>query len=119
MGPATLAPSSGITGLLNICDAETDDGLHSKTLINLFVGRSVYSDVPQVWMDCKHFNNTGWGSAFKVESRYLGNADAQERTCINVGALMDFNQIKKISGQEPELYPLYWDNKSQYVCYKY
>lgn len=119
MGPTTLTPASGITGLLAICDAETDDGLRSKTLINLFIGRSVYSDVPQVWMDCKHSNNTGWGSSFKIESRYLGNADARERTCINVGALMDFNQIKKISGQEPELYPLYWDNKSQYVCYKY
>lgn len=119
MGPATVSMTSGLTGLLSICDAETDNGSTSKTLANLFVGRSVSSDVPQVWMDCKHFNNTGWGSAFKVESRYLDNANAQERTCINVGALMDFNQIKKISGQEPELYPLYWDNKSQYVCYKY
>ncbi|WP_099463424.1 hypothetical protein [Parabacteroides provencensis] len=119
MGPATVSMTSGLTGLLSICDAETDNGLTSKTLMNLFIGRSVYSNVPQVWIECKHFNNTGWGSAFKVESRYLDNADAQERTCINAGALMDFNQIKKISGQEPELYPMYWDNKSQYLCYKY
>ncbi|SEF85908.1 NHL repeat-containing protein [Parabacteroides chinchillae] len=117
MGPYPLSMSSGIQTLLALCDSETDGGASKKTLATFRIGRSVNALLPQTWIDCDH--QEGWGSKFKVESRYLGNADAQERTCINVGALMDFNQIKKISGQEPELYPMYWDNKSQYVCYKY
>lgn len=50
------------------------------------IGKARYSLVPQVWLNCRH-GDDGWGSRFRVESRFFNDVNAMERTVINVGAL--------------------------------
>lgn len=45
------------------------------------VGKSSYSNGPKIWLNCTHVN--GFGSNFRVESRYLGDSNEMERTVIN------------------------------------
>ena len=45
------------------------------------VGKSTGSNNPKIWLNCTHVN--GFGSNFRVESRYLGDSNEMERTVIN------------------------------------
>jgi len=88
----------------------------SHPAIKVRIGRSAYSNVPRTWIDCSHA--AGWGSNFRVESRYLGDSDYMERTVVNVGAMMTKPQLQNnysalggtgtING-----YPVYWDEKTK------
>lgn len=49
--------------------------------LKIDIGRSAYSNVPRVWIDCGHAS--GWGSNFRIESRYMGDVNQMERTVIN------------------------------------
>lgn len=80
------------------------------------IGNSDHVLIPRVWLDCQH--KLGWGSEFRVESRYFGDTGNMERTAINVGKLMTHEQLKKISGN-PNLLPVYYDDNSGYLCFKY
>ena len=54
----------------------------------------------------------------RVESRYFNDDGAMERTVINVGSMMTHVQLGALSSS-PELYPVYYDNKTGYLCMKY
>lgn len=74
------------------------------SVIELEIGRSAYSNVPQKWIDCKHASNMGYGSKFQVESRYLGDSSNMERTVINVGQLMRKSQATKVNSDATAYY---------------
>ena len=74
------------------------------SVIELEVGRSAYSNVPQKWIDCKHAQNMGYGSKFQVESRYLGDSSNMERTVINVGQLMRKSQATEVNSDATAYY---------------
>jgi hypothetical protein len=64
--------------------------------LRISIGRSAYRERPRTWIDCGHVE--GWGSKFIVESRFVGDSNAMERTCINVGAMLPANRVQGIAG---------------------
>ena len=83
---------------------ESGGAYPNGSVIELEIGRSAYSNVPQKWIDCKHAQNMGYGSKFQVESRYLGDSSNMERTVINVGQLMRKSQATKVNSDATAYY---------------
>lgn len=110
IGPQGL-PSLDGSALINL---QTTATAIAGLLIK--IGNSDSALFPRVWLDCQH--KLGWGSEFRVESRYFGDTGNMERTAIKVGKLMTHEQLKKISGN-PNLLPVYYDDNSGYLCFKY
>ena len=54
------------------------NSLQGALVIN--VGKSSISTSPRTWINCGHVD--GYGSMFVVESRYMGDSNAMERTVI-------------------------------------
>ena len=105
---------NSVLDLTDILDSAT--AMSVPPILTLRCGRSAYTNYPRIWINCVH--KAGWGSAFRVESRYFNDAGAMERTVINVGSMMTHVQLGALSSS-PELYPVYYDNKTGYLCMKY
>lgn len=105
---------NSVLDLTDILDSAT--AMSVPPILTLRCGRSAYANYPRIWINCVH--KAGWGSAFRVESRYFNDDGAMERTVINVGSMMTHVQLGALSSS-PELYPVYYDNKTGYLCMKY
>ena len=105
---------NSVLDLTDILDSAT--AMSVPSILTLRCGRSAYTNYPRIWINCVH--KAGWGSAFRVESRYFNDDGAMERTVINVGSMMTHVQLGALSSS-PELYPVYYDNKTGYLCMKY
>lgn len=105
---------NSVLDLTDILDSAT--AMSVPPILTLRCGRSAYTNYPRIWINCVH--KAGWGSAFRVESRYFNDDGAMERTVINVGSMMTYVQLGALSSS-PELYPVYYDNKTGYLCMKY
>lgn len=105
---------NSVLDLTDILDSAT--AMSVPPILTLRCGRSAYTNYPRIWINCVH--KAGWGSAFRVESRYFNDDGAMERTVINVGSMMTRAQLGALSSS-PELYPVYYDNKTGYLCMKY
>ena len=105
---------NSVLDLTDILDSAT--AMSVPPILTLRCGRSAYTNYPRIWINCVH--KAGWGSAFRVESRYFNDDGAMERTVINVGSMMTHVQFGALSSS-PELYPVYYDNKTGYLCMKY
>lgn len=105
---------NSVLDLTDILDSAT--AMSVPPILILRCGRSAYTNYPRIWINCVH--KAGWGSAFRVESRYFNDDGAMERTVINVGSMMTHVQLGALSSS-PELYPVYYDNKTGYLCMKY
>lgn len=105
---------NSVLDLTDILDSAT--AMSVPPILTLRCGRSAYTNYPRIWVNCVH--KAGWGSAFRVESRYFNDDGAMERTVINVGSMMTHAQLGALSSS-PELYPVYYDNKTGYLCMKY
>lgn len=105
---------NSVLDLTDILDSAT--AMSVPPILTLRCGRSAYTNYPRIWINCVH--KAGWGSAFRVESRYFDDDGAMERTVINVGSMMTHVQLGALSSS-PELYPVYYDNKTGYLCMKY
>ncbi len=105
---------NSVLDLTDILDSAT--AMSVPPILTLRCGRSAYTNYPRIWINCVH--KAGWGSAFRVESRYFNDDGAMERTVINVGSMMTHAQLGALSSS-PELYPVYYDNKTGYLCMKY
>lgn len=105
---------NSVLDLTDILDSAT--AMSVPPILTLRCGRSAYTNYPRIWINCVH--KAGWGSAFRVESRYFNDDGAMERTVINVGSMMTHVQLGALSFS-PELYPVYYDNKTGYLCMKY
>lgn len=105
---------NSVLDLTDILDSAT--AMSVPPILTLRCGRSAYTNYPRIWINCVH--KAGWGSAFRVESRYFNDGGAMERTVINVGSMMTHAQLGALSSS-PELYPVYYDNKTGYLCMKY
>ena len=105
---------NSVLDLTDILDSAT--AMSVPPILTLRCGRSAYTNYPRIWINCVH--KAGWGSAFRVESRYFNDDGAMERTVINVGSMMTHVQLGALSSS-PELYPVYYDNKTGYLCMKY
>ena len=105
---------NSVLDLTDILDSAT--AMSVPPILTLRCGRSAYTNYPRIWINCVH--KAGWGSAFRVESRYFNDDGAMERTVINVGSMMTHAQLGSLSSS-PELYPVYYDNKTGYLCMKY
>lgn len=105
---------NSVLDLTDILDSAT--AMSVPPILTLRCGRSAYTNYPRIWINCVH--KAGWGSAFRVESRYFNDDGAMERTVINVGSIMTHAQLGALSSS-PELYPVYYDNKTGYLCMKY
>ena len=98
---------NSVLDLTDILDSAT--AMSVPPILTLRCGRSAYTNYPRIWINCVH--KAGWGSAFRVESRYFNDDGAMERTVINVGSMMTHAQLGALSSS-PELYPVYYDNKT-------
>ncbi|WP_455636454.1 hypothetical protein [Parabacteroides sp.] len=117
IGRSVLPASTGTVCPAYIKNTEYSGGYFGNGMaLRIDVGRAAYKDTPQRWIECVHA--AGWGSKFILESRYFNDQDAMERTVINVGSMMTHVQLEALS-PSPELYPVYVDNKSGYLCLKY
>lgn len=101
------SPYSNFSALLIEFDSNAIDG---AAVIN--VGSSRNSRSPRIWLNCGHVN--GWGSNFRVESRYFEDANHMERTVINAkmasrSQLESYNVISS-----PNWRVLYYDENSGY-----
>lgn len=105
---------NSVLDLTDILDSAT--AMSVPPILTLRCGRSAYTNYPRIWINCVH--KAGWGSAFRVESRYFNDDGAMERTVINVCSMMTHAQLGALSSS-PELYPVYYDNKTGYLCMKY
>ena len=105
---------NSVLDLTDILDSAT--AMSVPPILTLRCGRSAYTNYPRIWINCVH--KAGWGSAFRVESRYFNDDGAMERTVINVGSMMTHVQLGALSSS-PELYPVYYDNKTGYLSMKY
>lgn len=105
---------NSVLDLTDILDSAT--AMSVPPILTLRCGRSAYTNYPRIWINCVH--KAGWGSAFRVESRYFNDDGAMERTVINVGSMMTHVQLGALSSS-PKLYPVYYDNKTGYLCMKY
>lgn len=105
---------NSVLDLTDILDSAT--AMSVPPILTLRCGRSAYTNYPRIWINCVH--KAGWGSAFRVESRYFNDDSAMERTVINVGSMMTHVQLGALSSS-PKLYPVYYDNKTGYLCMKY
>lgn len=105
---------NSVLDLTDILDSAT--AMSVPPILTLRCGRSAYTNYPRIWINCVH--KAGWGSAFRVESRYFNDDGAMERTVIKVGSMMTHVQLGALSSS-PELYPVYYDNKTGYLCMKY
>ena len=106
--------SNSVMELTDTFDSAT--AMNVPAIVSLKCGRSAYTNYPRTWIDCTHA--AGWGSKFTVQSRYFNDQNEMERTVINVGSMMTHVQLEALS-PSPELYPVYVDNKSGYLCLKY
>lgn len=86
----------------------------SLPTLSIRIGRAAYIGTPRTWISCTHA--AGWGSRFIVESRYIGDADSMERTCINVKPLLHRNKVEQVSGVAPNFHNLIYDDNSGYIC---
>lgn len=86
LGLTALPPESGLSVMSHWCNIDNVNGSSSREILWLSIGKARYSLVPQVWLNCRH-GDDGWGSRFRVESRFFNDVNAMERTVINVGAL--------------------------------
>ena len=84
--------------------------------LKIDIGRSAYSNVPRVWIDCGHA--LGWGSGFKVESRYFGNENQMERTVINGKMASKAALESKGITPSPNWKHLLYDEKSGYWAWE-
>lgn len=75
---------NSVLDLTDILDSAT--AMSVPPILTLRCGRSAYTNYPRIWINCVH--KAGWGSAFRVESRYFNDDGAMERTVINVGSMM-------------------------------
>ncbi len=96
--------------VLDIRDISSGTSFYDKSIVLLEGRASGGAHDASRWINCI---TTGWGSRFVVESRAFGS----ERTAIDVGQLMNNNQLTSLMG-DPDLYPVYWDNNSGYLCAK-
>ena len=103
---------NSVLDLTDILDSAT--AMSVPPILTLRCGRSAYTNYPRIWINCVH--KAGWGSAFRVESRYFNDDGAMERTVINVGSMMTHVQLGALSSS-PELYPVYYDNKTGCLLY--
>lgn len=111
IGPQGLPSLSG-SALVNL---QTTSSAIAGLLIK--IGQSTNLLFPRVWMDCEH--KAGWGSRFRVESRFFNDANEMERTVINVGSMMTRVQLERIEGGNHEYMPVYYDNKTGYLVAYY
>lgn len=98
IGLRALSPESGASVMSHWCNTDNVNGTFKREILWLSIGRARYYDdkYSQVWLHCRH-GDDGWGSGFRVESRYFGDKDAMERTVINVGSLARKPHIETIS----------------------
>lgn len=121
IGTDVISSSAGTSVQLAVLNSSYNRSPSSSSMITLAmfgIGASGYADFPQTWISCFHNNNIGWGSGFVVQSRYFGDANNMERTCINVGKLMSKGQIKAVS-KNPVLKNVLYDDSSGYLCFDY
>lgn len=107
IGPQGL-PSLGGSALINLrTTASAIAGIMVK------IGNSTDLLFPRVWVNCQH--ETGWGSSFRLESRYFGDGSSMERTCINVGKIMSSSHVRRLESS-PNFIPVYYDDASGFLC---
>lgn len=112
-----LSPATGTQIAAVLTNDDNSGGLYGNgSVLSLLAGQSVYSNVAQCWINCDH--SSGWGSKFRVESRYFNDPKGMERTAINVGVLMSHVHVQALSSNA-EFYPVYYDNSSGFLCCKY
>lgn len=84
--------------------------------INIKTGRSTGPFMPQCWIDCGHI--AGWGSTFRVESRYFGEVGGLERTVMNAHQMAFTSQLQNAGlVTNPTWKPLYIDLKTGFIAW--
>ena len=116
IGKYAISVTTGIICPLYLKNTSNSGGTSSNgACMILHVGRSAYSNTPQVWINCLH--DTGSGSEFRVESRYLGDSSQKERTVINVGDFMSGNQLKSFQSSAQTFRRVLYNLETGYLCY--
>lgn len=77
------------------------------------VGKSTGSNNPKIWLNCTHVN--GFGSNFRVESRYLGDSNEMERTVINAKLAPRDWLVSKGVISNPNWKTIYVDENTGYI----
>lgn len=94
IGGVSAAAGANYAGIF-INDDQSGGTTSNGSVLTLKTGYSNYSNVEQCWIDCSH--TSGWGSSFKVSSRYFGDTNQMQRTYINVGKLMTEEHAKRLA----------------------
>lgn len=130
-GYLTLNPSTGISFTKDqdtiVIGPQALPSLDGSALVNLQttasaiaglmikIGGSQSALFPRVWMDCQH--KSGWGSGFRVESRYFDDVNEMERTCINVAKMMSNSQVSRLTNNAQFKRVLY-DDTTGFLCFE-
>lgn len=101
----TASPITNFSALRIEFDSNSLDG---AAVIN--IGRASTSSNPRIWLNCGHVE--GWGSNFRVESRYLGDSNNMERTVINAKLASRAALESKGVVSSPNWKALYYDENS-------
>lgn len=88
---------------------ESGSNWDKKAAVSINIGQSAYANVPRSWIDCDHAE--GWGSGFVVESRYFGDANAMERTCIKAYRMPSTNHLDLL-GPAGNRHQVGWDENT-------
>lgn len=94
IGGVSASAGANYAGIF-INDDQSGGTSSNGSVLTLKTGYSNYSNVEQCWIDCSH--TSGWGSCFKVSSRYFGDTNQMQRTYINVGKLMTEEHAKRLA----------------------
>ena len=97
IGGVSASAGANYAGIF-INDDQSGGTSSNGSVLTLKTGYSNYSNVEQCWIDCSH--TSGWGSSFKVSSRYFGDTNQMQRTYINVGKLMTEEHAKRLANNQ-------------------
>lgn len=111
IGPESIGAAVGSA----LAYFETTDRLNMGVMIGAPASSNSYTSAR--WITCIH-SDGAWGSKFEVGSLYFTDTNKMERTAINVGKLMTHVQLQAIS-KNANLLPVYYDDSSGYLCFKY
>lgn len=107
IGGVSAAAGANYAGIF-INDDQSGGTTSNGSVLTLKTGYSNYSNVEQCWIDCSH--TSGWGSSFKVSSRYFGDTGQMQRTYINVGKLMTEEHAKRLANNQQNFRQVGYDD---------
>lgn len=107
IGGVSASAGANFAGIF-INDDQSGGTSSNGSVLTLKTGYSNYSNVEQCWIDCSHTG--GWGSSFKVSSRYFGDTGQMQRTYINVGKLMSEEHAKRLANNKQSFRQVGYDD---------